>query len=204
MEISNRKENALFAENLIRQHLGQYDTEERAALPAALFSRYAELMALSAMESYTVTRVIQLNPRKPVNEITDRAKRYRAQNDVPPGPKKCVICGRNPGKLQVMHLSGDESDGDKRNLAYGCRSCNGKLSAAWKRLGSPVRTRQYNANPTGNYPTFQQYAWGVAHHRRGEHDEGGAIIHATPRSKRIEYARRIADIKAQRRGSVPF
>jgi hypothetical protein len=38
----------------------------------------------------------------------------------------------------------DESDGDRKNLAYGCRSCNGKLAAAWKRLGSPVRTRQYN------------------------------------------------------------
>jgi hypothetical protein len=100
-----------------------------------------------------------------------------------------------------MHLSGDESDGEKRNLGYGCRSCNGKLSAAWKRMGSPVRTRQYN--PAG-VPTFQQYAWGVAHHERGAHDEGGAIIHATPRSKRIEYARRIAETRSERRDSVPF
>jgi hypothetical protein len=114
-----------------------------------------------------------------------------------------VICGRNPGKLQVMHLSGDESDGDRKNLGYGCRSCNGKLSAAWKRLGSPVRTRQYN--PAGKAtPSFQQYAWAVSNHERGAHDEGGAIIHATPRSKRIEYAKRIADIKRDRRGSVPF
>ena len=100
-------------------------------------------MRYAAMESYTITTVITNPSRKPVGEITDRAKRYRAQSNVP-GPKKCVICGKNPGKLDVMHLSGDESDGDSKNLAYGCRSCNGKLAAAWKRAGSPVRTRQYN------------------------------------------------------------
>jgi hypothetical protein len=151
------------------------------------------------MESYTITRTIS-NPRSAA-EITDRAKRYRAQAEVQ-GPKRCVICGKNPGKLQVMHLSGDESDGEKKNLAYGCRSCNGKLSAAWKRIGSPVRTRQYN--PTSGVPTFQQYAWGVSNHERGAHDEGGAVIHATPHSKRIEYAKRIASIKAGKRGAVPF
>jgi len=160
-------------------------------------------MRESEIASFTVTRIIH-NPsgRKPVNEITDRAKRYRAQGEVP-GPKKCVICGRSPGKLQVMHLSGDESDGDRKNLAYGCRSCNGKLSAAWKRLGSPVRTRQYN--PAGKAtPSFQQYAWAVSNHERGAHDEGGAIIHATPRNKRIEYARRFAETRNRRRDSVPF
>ena len=159
----------------------------------------------TTIASYTVTRIINLNPgRKPVSKITDRAKRYRAQSEVK-GPKRCVLCN-GTAQLQVMHLSGDESDGDARNLAYGCRSCNGKLSAAWKRLGSPVRTRQYN--PSGkSVPTFAQYAWAVAHHSRGVHDEGGAIIHATPRSKRIEYAGRIADIKRERRresSSVPF
>ena len=152
-------------------------------------------------ESYTVTTVIRLNPSKSSEDITDRAKRYRAQQNVQ-GPKRCVICGKNPGKLQVMHLSGDESDGEKKNLAYGCRSCNGKLSAAWKRLGSPVRTRQYN--PSSGAPSFAQYAWAVSNHQRGAHDEGGAIIHATSRAKRIEYARRIAEIKRMKRGSVPF
>jgi hypothetical protein len=158
-------------------------------------------MRYAAMESYTITTVITNPSRKPVGEITDRAKRYRAQSNVP-GPKKCVICGKNPGKLDVMHLSGDESDGARKNLAYGCRSCNGKLAAAWKRAGSPVRTRQYN--PSSGVPSFQQYAWAVANHERGAHDEGGAIIHATPRSKRIEYAKRIAASRSERRDSVPF
>lgn len=155
----------------------------------------------------TVTRtVIITNPRKPVEIITDRAKRYRAQKNVT-GPKRCVICGAGPQKtkrpIDVMHLSGDESDGSKKNLAYGCRSCNGKLAAAFKRIGSKVRTKQYNPAKKG-VPSFEQYAWAVANHSRGAHDQGGEVIHATPRSKRIEYARRIADIKADRRGEVPF
>jgi len=221
--------------------------------------------------TFTVTHVVNMG-RKPVSQITDRAKRYRAQSDVE-GPQRCVICGaanknKNGRPLDVMHLSGDESDGDKRNLAYGCRTCNAKLSAAFKALGSKVRTRQYNGSgweiggpalgrgyqrqqkvvaqidaineklrdakglnqivallkrrsalaakaaawdqgSVGNpavkgVPTFQQYAWGVANHERGAHDEGGAVIHATPRHKRIEYARRIAETRRQRRDSVPF
>jgi hypothetical protein len=153
------------------------------------------------MPIYTVTTVITNPYAKPAEEITDRAKRYRAQNAVE-GPKRCVFCNGNRD-LQVLHLSGDETDGERKNLAWGCRSCNGKLSAAWQRLGSPVRTRQYNPAKKQT-PTFQQYAWAVANHERGAHDEGGAVIHATPKSKRIEYARRIASTRSERRDSVPF
>ena len=158
------------------------------------------------LASYTLTRVIHNAPFKPVGEITDRAKRYRAQQNVK-GPKRCIFCNRTAAQvggrgLDVMHLSGDESDGESKNLAYGCRSCNGKLAAAFKAIGSKVRTRQYN--PASGVPTFQQYSWGVANHQRGAHDAGGAIIHATPRAKRIEYARRIAETRSERRDSVPF
>jgi len=156
--------------------------------------------------SYTITRVITNAPFKPVSQITDRAKRYRAQSNVP-GPKRCVMCNRTAKQvggrgLDVMHLSGDESDGERKNLAYGCRSCNGKLAAAFKRIGSKVRTRQYN--PSSGIPTYEQYKWGVAHHASKAHDAGGEIIHATPRKKRIEYALRIAEERAPRRDSVPF
>ena len=140
--------------------------------------------------------------RKPVDEITDRAKRYRAQKAVT-GPKKCVICGTRPNRIDVMHLDGDESNGEPQNLAYGCRSCNAKLAYAFKNMGAGVPTRQYNPAKKG-VPTYKQYLWGVTHHAPGAHDEGGAIIHGTPRSKRIEYAGRIAAFKAGRRGEVPF
>jgi hypothetical protein len=70
-------------------------------------------------------------------------------------------------------------------------------------MGRP--TNQYN--PASNrVPTFAQYAWAVSqggpngHHWEtgGAHDEAGAVIHATPKSKRIEYARRIAESKGLR------
>jgi hypothetical protein len=136
--------------------------------------------------------------------VTDRAKRYRAQKNVK-GPKRCVLCGSKED-LGVMHLDGDESHGEPKNLAWGCRSCNQRLSHAFKRIGAGKRTKQYN--PSQGIPTFGQYAWAVSQHSRGAHDEGGAIIHATPRHKRIEYAERIADLK-RKRGSfrtseVPF
>lgn len=130
--------------------------------------------------------------------ITDRAQRYRAQNAVT-GPRKCVLCGSR-SDIQVMHLDGNESHGEAKNLAYGCRSCNGKLSAAFKRAGIGRPTNQYNP---GTVPTFDQYAWAVSsgereyypgstRHKSGAHDEAGAVIHATPKHKRIEYAKRIA------------
>lgn len=121
-------------------------------------------------------------------QITDRAKRYRAQNNVT-GPKKCAICGRT-GKLDVMHLTGNEAHGEKQNLAYGCRSCNAALGAAFKKIGAGKPTNQYNPAKQG-YPTFEQYMWAVSNHTRGEHDAGGAVIHATPKHKRVEYARRV-------------
>jgi hypothetical protein len=140
--------------------------------------------------------VVRFNPQN----ITDRARRYRAQKQVS-GPRRCAICGSTQD-LGVMHLDGNESHGERKNLAWGCRSCNQKLSAAFKRIGAGRRTKQYN--PSQGVPTFAQYAWAVSNHSRGSIDEGGAIIHATPKHKRIEYAKRIADIKRGRRDEVPF
>jgi len=100
-----------------------------------------------------------------------------------------------------MHLTGNESHGERENLAYGCKSCNGKLGAAFKAIGAGRPTNQYN--PSKGVPTFEQYAWAVTQGNRkhyvrgsgwvpGAHDEAGAIIHATPKHKRIEYAKAIA------------
>jgi hypothetical protein len=142
---------------------------------------------------------------RPVELITDRAKRYRAQKNVT-GPRRCVICN-GTRNLDVMHLDGNESHGEPENLAHGCRSCNTKLAHAFKRIGAGVPTRQYNPE-RGGVPTFEQYVYAVTYHAKGAHDGDGAIIHATPRHKRIEYARRIADLKAERgtgrKSEVPF
>ena len=136
------------------------------------------------------------------SNLTDRAKRYRAQNAVR-GERRCVLCNAR-GRLDVMHLDGNESNGEAQNLAHGCRSCNGKLAAAFKRIGAGVPTNQYNP-AGGGVPTFQQYAWAVTQQQHsGAHGEAGAVIHATPKSKRIDYARRIADLKASRHNVWPF
>ncbi len=132
----------------------------------------------------------------PSRNVTDRAKRYRAQNNVT-GPKRCVICGSRQN-LGVMYLTGNEDHGESKNLAWGCKSCNGILGAAFKRIGAGRPTRQYNP-ASGHIPTYEQYTWAVTHHTRGEHDEGGAVIHATPKHKRIEYAKRIAAFAAPAR-----
>jgi len=130
------------------------------------------------------------------SNLTDRAKRYRAQSAVY-GARRCVLCGAR-GRLDVMHLDGNEANEDPRNMAYGCRSCNGKLAAAFKRIGAGVATNQYNPRG-GGIPTFSQYCWAVSQQQHsGEHGAAGAMIHATPKSKRIEYAQRIADLKGSR------
>ena len=188
---------------------------------------------------------------KPASEITDRAKRYRANRQAPAGPRRCNFCASRQN-VDIDHITGDEADDEPENLMYLCRPCNTRkgITQARNRIGT--RTRQYNPqrgasfaqfrnaalvligaepgdpgiataairatspatrlkyseriaaemrNPT---PTFQQYARAVAIHQRGGHDEGGVIIHATPPAVRSRYASQIADIKRERRGSVPF
>jgi hypothetical protein len=211
--------------------------------------------------------------------ITDRAKRYRAQRNRPPGAKRCNFCTsrRNVG---IDHITGDESDGEPANLIFLCKSCNTAKGIVQARNKIGVRTRQYNParstfekfkhaaailvgklkgdaaaathyirgtapekraeyaeqmaarnpfrseaqrrkfyamaargeispatvakwereTPPGvlNPPTFAQYAHGVSVHSRTAHDEGGAIIHATPPALRSRYARRIAQVKRER------
>lgn len=227
---------------------------------------------------------------KPAHELTDRAKRYRAQRNRPAGPRRCNFC-TSRRNIDVDHITGDETDGGEENLIYLCRTCNTVKGIVQARNRIGVRTRQFN--PSGGFrafrnaalvlmgiqpgdaaaataeiratspaqriaygdrlerenpfvseaqrrkffamarrgditmrelgkwiretgsrqlpkrknagpPTFAQYAHGVSIHRRGAHDEGGKIIHATPPQLRHRYAKQIARTKAQRRSEVPF
>jgi hypothetical protein len=219
---------------------------------------------------------------KPASMITDRAKRYRANRNPPPGPRRCTFCARRQN-IDIDHVTGDESDDSPANKMYLCRACNTAKGIVQARNRIGTRTRQYNpakvptfaefkhhaavllglapgdaakataaihatppgkraefsgkieeANPfkseaqrrkffamaargeisqatlkkfiKGNpaAPTYAQYGFAVASHRRGAHDEGGAIIHATPKNLRHKYAKQIAATKRARRGSVPF
>ena len=131
--------------------------------------------------------------RKAAHQITDRAKRYRANAPecCPPLPRKCALCGSRRFVV-VDHMDGDESNGSPENLRWLCKSCNTKLGHAMARAGKGKRTRQYNPGAH----TLAQYTEAALRHTRGRHDAGGKIIHETPKEKRQDFA---ADIWRRRR-----
>lgn len=81
--------------------------------------------------------------RKPVGQITDRAKRYRANQDIPEGPRGCGFCGAKRD-LGVDHIDGYEEHGEPENLLWLCRSCNQLKAAVFKAQGIGRATDQYN------------------------------------------------------------
>jgi hypothetical protein len=127
--------------------------------------------------------------RKPVQEISDRAKRYRAHSPGcrPKGPKVCFKCGSRRNVVPD-HIDGDESNGKRSNLRWACKSHNTILGKQMAKAGKGVRTRQYN--PAGAI-NLAQYIQAAVDHTRGSHDEAGKIIHDTPKAKRREFAREI-------------
>ena len=184
--------------------------------------------------------------RKPVTEISDRAKRYRAHAPEcrPDGPKRCFKCG-SQRFVVPDHKDGDESNGRKSNLRWACKRHNTILGKKMAKAGKGVRTRQYNPEGyrveqvyPGRFKVFTpfnshsptltsrkkasdwlawhkklvaqtirknpgatnlaQYVQAAVDHTRGAHDEGGRVIHETPKSKRREFAREIAFRKGHR------
>jgi hypothetical protein len=131
--------------------------------------------------------------RKPVSEITDRAKRYRAHR-VYRLKKNCELCGSRKNLLPD-HKDGNESNGRSSNMRTLCKSCNGKEAFRLKRLGRGVRTRQFNPDKKGAR-SLGAYVSAAVSHTRGAHDAGGKLIHETPKWRRREFAREIAERKA--------
>lgn len=128
---------------------------------------------------------------KPVHQITDRAKRYRANRTPPPGPRRCNFCGSRRN-VDVDHIYGDEADDDPENKMYLCRPCNTRkgITQARNRIG--VRTNQYN--PARRIPSFAQFRHSAAvllGVESGDAGEATAIIRATPPAKRVEYGDKI-------------
>lgn len=124
--------------------------------------------------------------RKPADVITDRAHRYRAQQCIPPGPRRCALCG-STRFLVVDHRDGNEWNDTPSNLRYLCKADNTRLGLRAARLGVSRRTRQFNPGAE----TLREYVEAAVSHRRGEHDEGGRVIHETPQARRTEFAEEI-------------
>lgn len=108
-----------------------------------------------------VIRVLVASKRnpglKPIESITDRAKRYRANRPGvrPSGPECCGYCGsvRNIG---VDHIDGNEANSNPANLLKACKSCNGLKAHVLKRAGLGRRVKQYNPPKVGGV-TMKQY-----------------------------------------------
>ena len=166
--------------------------------------------------------------RKPVSQITDRAKRYRAnQDDVRPGPpKKCGFCGKGR-TVEVHHVDGNEDNGEPENLMWACRSCNTRIAALMAQNGLGKRTRQFNpfghrprlaplprrGNPAALKGEMAKYAAAIKV-MRGEFpgDVAAAVrtIHDTPPSIRSAYSARTWPVRRGRYGAsgrqteIPF
>lgn len=124
--------------------------------------------------------------RKPREAITDRAHRYRAQQCVPPGPRRCELCG-STRFLVVDHRDADERNDSPENLRWLCKADNTRLGLAAAKAGEGRRTHQYNPGAR----TLKEYTEAALQHTRGQHDAGGEIIHETPKEKRQEFAAEI-------------
>lgn len=85
------------------------------------------------------------------------------------------------------HRDGDEWNDSPENLRWLCKACNTRLGLAMARAGEGRRTRQFNPGAE----TLAEYTEAVLDHQRGAHDEGGRIIHETPKARRRTYAEEI-------------
>jgi hypothetical protein len=138
---------------------------------------------------------------RPVECITDRAKRYRANANPPAGPKLCGFCGARQPR-DIDHIDGDEGNGTGWNLTRLCRTCNARKAIVQKKAGVGTRTRQYNPQrfpaPPNKQPSFAEYVKAVLILRGdqpGNVRRAGEVIQLTDQSHRDQYTRRIASVQ---------
>jgi 5-methylcytosine-specific restriction endonuclease McrA len=147
--------------------------------------------------------------RRKEGGVTDRALRYRANADPPPGPRICALCG-SKRNVEVGHVDGHEENTAPDNLFWTCRSCNVKSGNAMRRAGQGRLTRQYNPAPALGAENLGQWLNAVMSMK----GDGGsmtvadavAMIHATPPEDRSQFASEIWG-KRRQRGTdrnVPF
>lgn len=137
------------------------------------------------------------NPSQPGGRIlvTDRALRYRAQANPPPGPRVCHYCGSSR-HVEVEHIDGREENTAQKNLIWACRSCNTRKGAYFAREGVGRKTRQYNpSSQVRGATTLDGWLQAVLSVQGldGGMTPAAAIrtIQATPPARRIAFAARL-------------
>lgn len=157
------------------------------------------------------TRTVRLNSaepcggRKPADQVTDRALRYRANSEEckPGGPKRCMWCGMRK-TIEVAHIDGDETNTFPENLAWTCRVCNQQVATVMRRAGVGRPTNQYNPKKRRKGATdYREYAraLGILDGTAiGNVQDAVALIHATPRARRSEFQQDIWQVRKERYG----
>ena len=145
------------------------------------------------MKPYTVSNPTRPGARKPVELITDRAKRYRANRNPPEGARQCCYCGSKTN-VEVEHVDGNEDNAEAHNLVWACRSCNTQKGIHFARNGKGKRTRQYNPKGEGARSVAQWVQAVMVTKGMGDTmtlNQAIDMIHNTPQSRRSEFAREI-------------
>lgn len=135
--------------------------------------------------------------------LTDRAHRYRANANPPPGEKRCCLCG-SQHQVMVGHVNGREEDSGPENLFWTCRSCNAVCANSLKRAGLGRPTNQYNPATKGAQ-SLGQWMNAISSMK----SEGGtmtvrdavAMIRATSAEDRSRFARDIWQRRRMHRNS---
>lgn len=140
--------------------------------------------------------------------VTDRALRYRANQEPPDGPRICGYCGAR-SNVEIEHVNGREEDFSRENLMWACRSCNTRKGIALRNAGLGRRTHQYNpvgARSLGQWLTAVMSAKGESSSMSVR--DAVAMIRATSPAKRSEYAEEIWSRRRERgtdrTSEVPF
>lgn len=145
-------------------------------------------------------------------QITDRAKRYRAQRAIEQADQRCIYCGAPASsgrRLVVEHINGREADNAPENLGRACYPCNVTKGVHFARAGKGIKTQQYNprkkaagARSLGAYVkailTTKGYDTGM------DLSSAVELLRATSPADRSRYASDIWARRKERAGEVPF
>lgn len=131
--------------------------------------------------------------RRPVEKITDRAKRYRANQDVAAGPAVCGYCGSTQS-MGVDHIDGDESHGDSFNLIWACKPCNMRKAHVLAAAGMGRPTNQYNPARGRGARDISEWARAsdvLRGYARGDVGRAVRTVQATPPALRRQFGARL-------------
>jgi hypothetical protein len=134
--------------------------------------------------------------------VTDRALRYRANQEPPEGPRVCGFCGSRQN-VEVGHIDGHEENTEPENLIWTCRSCNVIAANVLRAAGLGRPTNQYNPSKSGGASTigeWMQAVGGIVPQEYSYRNEAlrpastmsaadaVAMIRATPVNRRRDFA----------------